>query len=464
MADIAIKGGICVNSREMRKADIFIKDGRIDNIESADSTRPAIKVIDASEKFVLPGIIDAHLHPVYADRIDTLSKAAVYGGITTLIPYVGAVKAWGKTGTLFDAVKDYIDEGEKNSVIDFGIHCTLTQNDMENIASMIPKVVEMGVTSFKAFMAYARRGMKLEDDELLRCMENITKSGALFAVHAENGDILDYLEDRYIAEGNVTPEFYPYTHPNLAEAEAVFRILTLAKIVKCPLYLPHISAHESLEVIRMFKNWGEPELYVETCTHYLTLTDEEMKKRGSLAKMAPPLRKSKDVEKIWEAIGERLIDVVGSDAAGHRIKDKEPLWDDVFKSPYGIPGVDTMFTVAYDEGVNKKRITLPRLVELTSERPAKIFGLYPKKGVLEKGSDADVVIFDPEISFSIKGKNQLLKVDYSMYENREFSGAPILVIQRGQILMEDSDLKAKPGQGKFIPRKKFERSQDGCER
>jgi dihydropyrimidinase len=462
-ADIAIKGGICVNSREMRKADIFIKDGLIDSIESGDSARPALKVIDASEKFVLPGIIDVHLHPVYADRIDTLSKAAVYGGITTLIPYVGAVKAWGKTGTILDAVKDFIEEGEKNSVVDFGIHCTLTQDDMEQMVAMIPRVVEMGVTSFKAFMAYARRGMKLEDDELLRSMETIAKNGALFAVHAENGGILDYLEDKFIAERNVSPEYYPYTHPNLAEAEAIFRILTLAKTVKCPLYLPHVSAHESLEVIRLFKGWGEPEFFTETCTHYLTLTDEEMKKRGSLAKMAPSLRKRRDIDEIWKAIDERLIDVVGSDAAGHLIKDKEPLWDDVFKSPYGIPGVDTMFAVAYDEGVNKERISLSRLVELTCERPAKIFGLYPKKGVLEKGSDADVVIFDPRISFTIKGKNPQLKVDYSMYEERICSGAPTLVIQRGQILMEDSELKVEPGQGKFIPRKKFEHLQDGRE-
>jgi dihydropyrimidinase len=238
----------------------------------------------------------------------------------------------------------------------------------------------MGVTSFKAFMAYNRRGMMLTDGELMKSMDIITKSGALFAVHAENGSILDRLEDQFIAEGNTSPGDYPPSHPNLAEAEAIFRILALSRIAKCPLYLPHVSAHESLDVIRLFKKWGGSDIFAETCTHYLTLTDEEMNRRGSLAKMAPPLRKQKDVDEMWKALDEGLIDVVGSDAAGHLIKNKEPLWENIFKSPYGSPGVDTMFTVAYDEGVNKGRITLPRLVELTCENPARIFGLYPRKG------------------------------------------------------------------------------------
>ena len=452
-ANMVIKGGILVNSKGMRKADIFIKDGLIDSIEPCDSARPASKIIDASGKFVLPGIIEAHLHPVYADRIDTLSKAAVCGGITTLIPYMGAVKAWGRSGTILEAINGFIEEGEKNSIIDFGIHCTLIQDDMENVSVTIPQLVEMGIISFKVFMAYARRGMKLEDHELMKSMEIIAENGALLAAHAENGSILDYLEDRFISQKNLEPEFYTPSHPSIAEAEAIFRILTLAKVIKCPIYLPHVSAHESLEVIRLFKNWGEPVFYTETCPHYLTLTDEEMKKRGALAKMAPPLRKEKDVEEIWKAVEQGLIDVIGSDAAGHSVKTKEPLWDDIFKSPYGIPGLDTMFTVTYDEGVNKGRITLSRLVELTCENPAKIFGLYPQKGILQKGSDADLVVFDPGISYTIQEKNQYLKTDYCMYEGRECLGSPNLVIQRGKILLEKGELKADPGQGKYIPGK-----------
>lgn len=453
VADIAIKGGVLVNSEEMKRWDIFIKDGLVDSIEPSESTKTASRVIDASGKFVLPGIIDAHNHPVYADRIDTLSQSAVYGGVTTIISYIGAIKAWGKTGDLLDAVKDFIEEGQRTSAIDFGLHCSVVASDMETVSTVIPKVVELGVISFKAFMAYAKRGMMLKDEELMKIMEIIAENKALFAVHAESGTILDYLEDRFIAQGNLGPEFYYPSHPNIAEAEAIFRILTLAKVMKCSFYIPHVSAQESLEVIRLFKKWGEPSLFTETCTHYLTLTDEEIKKRGSLGKVGPPLREKEDVEEMWRAVQEGLIDVIASDAAGYTAKAKEPVWENVFKAGSGLPGVETMFTVVYDEGVNKGRITLPHLVKMTCENPARIFGLYPKKGVLEEGSDADVVIFDPTISHTIRAENQHLNVDYTMYEGRECLGAPTLVMQRGKILLENGELKAKPGQGKYLPGK-----------
>jgi dihydropyrimidinase len=452
-ADIAIKGGIFVNSQEMKRADIFIKNGLVDSIESGESIRSAAKVIDATGKFVLPGIIDAHLHPVYADRIDTLSQAAAHGGITTLIPFIGAIKAWGKTGGLLDAVKDFIAEGEKNSIVDFGIHCSLCHDDLETITTMLPKIVELGAISFKGFMAFSKRGMMLNDDEHMKVMEIIAQNGALYAVHAENGMVLDYLQERFISQGHHGPEFYGPSQPNITEADAVFRILSLAQVIQCPIYLVHLSAYESLEVVRLFKKWGEPRLFTETCTHYLTLTDDEMKRRGSLAKVGPPLRKQRDVEEMWQAVAEGLIDVIGSDTAGHLIEAKEPLNEQVFKAPSGIPGQEEMFTVTYDEGINKGRITLPRLVQLLCENPARIFGLYPQKGVLQKGSDADVVILDPGAAHIIRAEDLHLKVDYSMYEGRKCLGAPTLVMQRGNILMEDGELKASAGQGKYLPGK-----------
>ena len=450
-ADTAIKGGTLVNSMGMRPADIFIKDGIIASIEPGESQKTASSVIDATGKYVLPGIIDAHLHPVYADRMDTLSKAAPLGGITTLIPYIGAVKAWGKTGNLIDAVQDFIAEGEKSSIVDFGAHCSLTLNDMDTIADMIPAAIELGVNSFKVFMAYARRGMKLEDEHILKIMEIIAANKVLLAVHAENGSMIDHLEDKSIAQGNLGPEFFSPSHPNISEAEAIFRILALSNIVKCPLYLAHVSAHESLDVLRLYKEWGKNVFYAETCTHYLTLTDEELLTKGSLAKMAPPLRKKEDKDALWKAAADGLLNVIGSDAAGHAIKDKEPIRDNIFKSPNGIPGLETMFTVAYDEGVNKDRITLPRLVELTCENPAKIFGLYPRKGILQEGSDGDVLIFDPGVTHTITAKNYPLKVGYSLFEGRVCLGSPSLVMQRGRILLEEGKLKAEPGQGMYIP-------------
>ncbi len=453
-ADIAIKGGTLVNSQGMQLADIFIKDGVISSIEPAGSHKTASSLIDATGKYVLPGIIDAHLHPVYADRMDTLSKAAPFGGITTLIPYIGAVKAWGKTGNLIDAVQDFIAEGEKSSTVDFGAHCSLTLNDMDTIDEMIPVAIKMGVISFKVFMAYERRGMKLEDENILETMEVIAKNEALLAVHAENGSMIDYLEDKSIAQGNLGPEFFSPTHPNISEAEAIFRVLALSNIVNCPLYLAHVSARESLDVIKLYKGWSKNEFYTETCTHYLTLTDEELIRKGSLAKMAPPLRKKEDVDALWKAAKDGILDVIGSDAAGHSIKNKEPIRDNIFKSPNGIPGLETMFTVAYDEGVNRGGITLPRLVELTCENPAKIFGLYPRKGILKEGSDADVLIFNPSATHTITAKNYHLKVGYSLYEGRVCLGSPSLVIQRGRILLEEGKLKSEPGQGMYIPAKR----------
>jgi len=448
--DILIKNGVVVSGNGMKKQDVLICDGRIHDIVSDSGAVIADREIDAGGRYVLPGIIDAHFHPVYADRIDTLSKAAATGGITTLIPYVGAVKAWGQGGDLVDSVKSFIEEGESSSILDFGIHCTFTQNDISAAERSIPALIEMGIVSFKGFTAYKKRGMKLEDEEILKIMGLIARHNGVFATHCENGPILDLLEDSAIARGDVKPEHYPPTHPGISEAEAVFRVLSLAQISGCRMYLPHLSAKESLEVLRLFKSWNRQTIYAETCPHYLVFTDEELKRRGSLAKMSPPLRQQADVDALWRAVHEGAIDVIGSDAAGHSIAANEPLHDDVFSAPHGIPGLDTLFTITYSEGVNGGRITLPHLVKMTSENPARIFGLYPKKGTLAIGADADVVIFDPTISHSVPQKNVFTKVDYSLYEGFRCLGAPTLVIQRGQVVMENGNIKAEPGQGRFL--------------
>ena len=447
----AVKNGVLVTSRETKRADIYIEDGRVESVESGGSDRPASDVIDAAGKLILPGIIDAHIHPVYADRIDTLSRAAACEGITTLIPYVGAVKAWGMTGGLPGAIDDFIEEGEETSVVDFGVHGTLTEDDVKDSSTTIPKLVDKGVISFKAFMAYKKRGMKLEDDEILGIMTVVAAENGVLAAHAENGAVIDFLEDMLISQGRQSPEDYAPSHPGLSEAEAIFRLLTLGKVANCTVYIPHISAEESLGVVRLFKKWGGLEFYTETCPHYLSLTESEMSKRGSLAKMSPPLRKPNDVQALWRALEVGLIDVVASDHSGHKTKANEPLREKIFRAPHGIPGLETVFKVVYDEGVNKGKISLNRLVEVMCEKPARIFGLYPRKGTLTEGSDADIVLFDPFASHTIRDQHPQLKVDYSLYENRSCLGAPTTVIQRGRVLMEQGELKAGPGGGQFLP-------------
>lgn len=448
--DTHIKGGVLVNSKEMRLADVFIKDGLVACIEKRDSGKKARQVIDATGKYVLPGIVEAHLHPVYADRLDTLSQSAVYGGITTLIPYIGAVKAWGVEGNLWDAVNYFIEEGTRDSVIDFALHCSLVGTDLADLEETIPKICARGVRSFKGFMAYRRRGMNLGDADLMRILSVLKANGGLFCVHAENGDLCDFLEDKFIEEGKTGPEYYLPSRPKITEAEAAYRILSFAKVLDCPMYIVHISAKETLDVIETFRNMGGPSIYAETCTHYLTLTNDEMLKIGSLAKVSPPLREKVDNDALWQAVIAGKIDVIGSDTGGHMIAKKEPRFGDVFKAPGGIPGQETLFTVTYDEAVNRRMVSLCRLVEVMCEKPAKIFGIYPRKGLLEPGSDADVLIFDPMKEHTIHAAEQHVKTDYSMYEDRKVLGAPELVMQRGEILLQDGELKVKKGRARFL--------------
>ena len=448
--DVQIRGGVLVNSRELRLADVFVRNGIVESIEAPDSGKTARKTIDAKGKFVLPGIVEAHLHPVYADRLDTLSRAAVYGGITTLIPYIGAVKAWGVEGNLWDAVNYFIDEGARDSVIDFGLHCSLVAGDMAELENLVPKICARGVRSFKGFMAYKKRGMYLSDRDLLRILSTLKDNGGLFCVHAENGDLCDFLEDGFAAAGKTGPEYYGPSRPGITEAEATFRILSFANVLDCPMYIVHVSTKEALDVIAMFRRWNKAPIFTETCTHYLTLTNEDTLRLGTLAKVSPPLREKDDVDALWQAIIAGKIDVIGSDTAGHMLKSKEPRFGNVFNAASGLPGQETMFTVTYDEGFNRRGVSLCRLVELMAEKPAKIFGLYPRKGVLQAGSDADVLIFDPTREHVINATRTHTKTDYSMYENRRVLGAPELVMQRGEVLLENGELKATKGRARFL--------------
>lgn len=448
--DIQVSGGVLVNSTRMWRADVFIANGLVSAVEPPGSGRKADRVLDASGKLVLPGIVEAHLHPVYADRFETLSRSAVYGGVTTLVPYIGAVKAWGVEGDLWDAVNFFIDEGQRDSCVDFALHCSLMHDDVANLQALIPKIIERGVNSFKGFMAYKKRGMLLGDEEILKILSVLKEHGGLFCVHAENGALCDFLEDGFIEDGKTGPEYYAPSRPNISEAEAVFRILSFAKAIDCPLYVVHVSTREALEVIELFRRWNSAPIFAETCSHYLTLTNEQMGKLGSLAKVSPPLREDADVDALWQAIKDGKIDVVGADTAGHMIEKKEPRWGDVFAAPSGLPGQETLLTVTYDEGVNKRGLSLCRLVEIMAEKPAKIFGLYPRKGVLQEGSDADLVIFDPTMEHEIRAAEQHTKTDYTMYEGRRCLGMPILVMQRGEVLLENGELKAEKGRGRFL--------------
>jgi dihydropyrimidinase len=452
--DVLIKGGVVVNGQAMQRADIAIADGVITAMGEIENTHTMAQTIDAQGKYVLPGVIDPHCHPVYADKMETFSVSAAFGGVTTVIGFVGSSASWGGDGELLSSLQRFIEESEQTSLIDFAVHAALVQQDMQNLELLIPQAIAMGVPSFKIFMAYSRRGMKLEDPDVLRCMALLKEHSGQFMVHAENGAIIDYLIDTFVAQGKRTPEYFLPSQPNLVEAEAVFRTATMGAIMGIPVYFVHISTRESLDVIRWFRQRGEPRIYVETCPHYLTLTDACLTECGSLAKVGPPLRQPEDREALWQAVCDGTIDVIGSDAAGHRRRRKEPIWSDIFRAPYGLPGVETLLPVVYDEGVSHGRTNLCRLVQLTSENPARIFGLYPRKGILAPGSDADLVLFDPMKAHRITAETLHLNADYTLHEGRHCLGMPVLTMQRGQILVENGELKGRPGSGNYLPRQR----------
>ena len=439
MYDIVIKNGLVVTSHEVRKASIAICGGTIAEIGRHIEGK-AKRTIDANGKYILPGIIDVHTHPVYLDDLQGTSEAAAHGGITTVIHY-----AYAKPGTkLMDAINQFRTKGEAGSVIDFALHGGLF--DPEHQSQEIPRAVQAGVTSFKMFMTYAKLKWMSDDYQLMRTFDIIAQVGGMGMVHAENGLATDYLEDKYLKAGRDPKEAFVATRPALLEAEAVNRAIAMAQVAGCPLYIVHLTAREDIEVLARARNSGY-RVFGETCPQYLTLTSEEVFKNGALAKIGPPLRSEDDNQALWEALASGVIDTIASDHAP-KPKTKD---DDFFEAAYGSPSTETMFPVVYDAGINSGKLSLPRLVQVMCENPARIFGLYPQKGTLQPGSDADLVIVDPTVPHTIEQATQHSHASYTLYEGRSCLGKPILSMQRGKVILEDGELHAPAGQGKFLP-------------
>ena len=457
-ADILVKGGLLVTGKSISRRDLLIKEGRVEELGEDLSGRQASRTIDASGKYVLPGAIDSHCHPVYSDKMDTYSITAAYGGITTVIAFVGNVSTWGFSGYVTDIVKGFIEEGERQSYLDFSVHGTFTATDEGSVERSVPELIRMGVISFKMFMAYRRRGMMISDEGMIQVMDLAARNGGLPMVHAENGCCIDFLIDQHVAQGKTTPEWFLPSQPNILEAEGLHRSATFSKITGSPLYPVHLSTHEALPLVRSFREQGLP-LFTETCPHYLSLTNDEVLKRGALGKVGPPLRQQGDCDALWQALADGIIDVVASDSGGFTRRQKLtsvtsstqfPDEHDVniFEIRYGLNTIEFMVPVVWSRGVNTGRITLPRLVQVFCENPAKIFGLYPQKGTLQRGSDADLVIWDPK-KFQVVEK-QHGNTDYSSFEGFELKGMPELTMQRGQVIMEKGKIVAKKGRGRFL--------------
>jgi dihydropyrimidinase len=435
---LVVKNGLLVYPEKTLRADIGIEEGRIRAVAAPGGLRGS-REIDAG-CYVLPGLVDPHTHPVYLDNMADLSKTAAFGGVTTVIHY-----AYAKPGqSLVRVIEEYRKEGEAGAYADFALHgglfATLTQ------AEEIPRAFELGVTSFKMFMSYAKLGWMTDDYAMVKAMDIIGRLGGLAALHAENGLAIDYIQDKLLSEKADFAERFLETSPAIAEAEGIFRAVYLGRLMGCPVYIPHISSREAVEVLVYLKQRGFP-VYAETCPQYLGLTWDRLKDRGPMGKVGPSIKTEQDRQALWRAVAEGRFDTLGSD---HAPKDKK-AGDDFFDAPYGSPQVETLLPVVWQEGVNRGRITANRLAALTAENPAKIFGLYPRKGRLEPGADADLLLFDPAESWTISADNQHGNAPYTLYEGWEILGRVKTVLSRGRILVEDGEFRGRAGDGEFLP-------------
>jgi len=438
--DLLLTGGMVVTGASVRRADVGVRGGMIAAVERQLAREGAEQVVDVSGMYVFPGIIDVHVHPVYLDTVEGCSWVAAYGGTTTLLHF-----AYARTGdSLLQKVEEMLEDGMAHSRLDFGLHGGMFQAPRQ--VPEIPRVMELGVRTFKFFLTYLKQGWYTDDYQLIKGMDMLAERGGMAMVHAENGGGIDYLEDKYLKGPNASPKFFNTSRPPALEEEAVFRAISLAEVVDCPLYIPHVTAARALRPIRRAQAEGR-RVFAETCPQYLTLTREIIEERGALAKIGPPIRSADDRAALWEALRDGTLQTVASD---HAPKHKD-IDGDFLEQPFGSPQIETLLPLTYDGGVNRGRISLVRLVQVLCENPARIFGLYPKKGTIAVESDADLVVFDPTREFTIRADNQHTNAGYTLYEERTVLGWPKMSFQRGQRVLWEGEIVAEPGRGEFLP-------------
>ena len=456
MKNTLIKDGTIVNASETFQADIMISQGIVAQI-GRNLDQCGASIIDASGCFVLPGGVDVHTHlnltangVKVSDRFFTGTASAAFGGTTCIVEHPGFGP---RNCSLAHQVERYQEEARGQAVVDYGFHAVFQHVD-EEVLNSLPQLAEQGVPTSKIYLTYDGR---LNDHEIMRVLDRAGQQGLLAAFHAENHAIISFLQEKFKAEGKLGPLFHALSRPDYCEAEAIRRVLYLAEAAgNVPVYIVHLSTALGLRAIEEGRLRGLT-VYAEVCPQHLLLDDScylEPEHQGLKYIMAPPARKKEDCAELWHGLKTGAIDVVATDHCSFNFADKLALGkNDFSKCPGGIPGVETRLSLIYSEGVLKKKLTLNRFVEVVSTAPAKIMGLYPLKGALAPGSDADIVVFDPYHEKTVTPDNLFHNADYSPYDGMILRGWPKVTLVRGRVVMEDNRLVAEKGWGRYIPRR-----------
>ena len=455
-----ITNGTIVTAGQATRADVLIEDDRI--VEIAPSIDLlADRTFDASGKLVLPGGIDVHTHldmPLgeitSSDDFESGTVAAACGGTTTIIDFA----TQSKRQTLRQALDAWMRKADGKAAIDYGFHLIITDLTDE-VETEMDALVREGVPSFKLFMAYPGRLM-LDDGAIFRALLRTRENGGQVSIHAENGRVIDVLVKRALAAGHTAPAFHAVTRPASAEAEAVHRAIALAEMAGAPVYLVHLSTARAADEVGTARRRGLRVLG-ETCPQYLLLSEERYQEPGFAAAayvMSPPLRTTADQDRLWRALSTGELDVVATDHCPFMMRgQKEIGLGDFSKIPNGAPGIEFRMSLLYDGGVRSGRMSLTRFVEVTSTAPARVFGLYPRKGTIAAGSDADLVIFDPNRTARISAATHHMRVDYNPYEGRDVTGVAETVLSRGRTIVEHGRFVGRAGSGAFLRRTARER-------
>ncbi len=452
-----IKSGAVVTAEKTFTADILVEGETIREVCSGIPTEAVHTVVDATGMYLLPGGIDVHTHldmpfggTTSSDDFETGTRAAAVGGTTTLVDF--AIQA---RGTKMRAALDtWWKKSEGKACIDYGFHMIVTDLADAGLEDM-DDLVREGVASFKLFMAYPNVLM-VDDATIFRALRQTAKNGALICMHAENGSAIDVIVRQALAEGKTAPIYHALTRPTRAEAEAVHRSIALAEMAGAPVYIVHLSSEDALNQVREARDRGLP-AFAETCPQYLLLSIEDNMPNKSFedAKyvFTPPLREKKNQPKLWDGLKHDHLQVVSTDHCPFCFADQKQLGiHDFTKIPNGGPGVENRLQLIHHYGVNSGKLTLNRFVELVATSPARIFGMYPKKGVLAAGSDADIVVWDPNAEHTISAKTHNMRVDYSMFEGFRVRGNARQVFSRGELIVENGKFLGKPGRGRYLRR------------